>query len=79
MAPVSIGFLVVSAVLARIGTELGDTQDITWVVSGFSIASALGFTIAGRLGDIFGRRYVIVAGQAITVIAVVSVSSTTPL
>ena len=35
---------------------------------GWGAAAAVGFSIAGRLSDIFGRRYVILVGQALTVV-----------
>ena len=73
---ISLGFLVVSAVLVQVGTLLDDTTHTTWVVAGFSIASASGFTVAGRLSDIFGRRYVILTGQLLSIVGVVSVKRT---
>ena len=45
----------------------GDTIDF-WIPSGWGAAAAVGFSIAGRLSDVFGRRYVILVGQALTVV-----------
>jgi MFS family permease len=38
------------------------------IPSGWGAAAAVGFSIAGRLSDIFGRRYVILFGQSLTII-----------
>ena len=38
------------------------------IPSGWGAAAAVGFSIAGRLSDIFGRQYVILVGQAFTVL-----------
>jgi len=62
---------VVSSVLLDVGKALGDTSNIGWIISGWSIASAVGFTIAGRLSDVFGRRYIILVGETISVIGAV--------
>lgn len=62
----------VSGVLVSIGQSLGSTSNIQWVTSAYAVASALSFTIAGSLSDIFGRRYVIITGQAISILGAVS-------
>ena len=67
--------MVVSGVLVSIGQSLGgSTSNIQWVTSAYTIASALSFTIAGSLSDIFGRRYVIIAGEIISILGAVSVT-----
>lgn len=38
------------------------------VACSWGAAAAVGFSIAGRLSDIFGRRYVILVGQTLTII-----------
>ncbi len=72
MGPVSGGFLLPTAILFQIGTELGDTSNIAWIPGGWSIASSVSFSIAGSLSDIFGRRYVTLSGQAFAVVGAVS-------
>ena len=72
MGPVSGGFLLVTAILFQIGTELGDTSSIVWMPGGWSIASSVSFSIAGSLSDIFGRRYVTLCGQLFAVVGAVS-------
>ncbi|KAK5231894.1 hypothetical protein LTR47_007027 [Exophiala xenobiotica] len=64
ICPISCGFALVTGILVRVGTELGDTDNkITWLVGGWSIASSVSFSMAGNLSDVFGRRWTIVCGQ----------------
>lgn len=63
VAPVSIGFLVSSAILYQIGLRLNNTTEILWVVAGWSIASSVSFSLAGSLSDIFGRRNIMLAAN----------------
>lgn len=72
IAPISTGFLIATSILVQMGTDLGDTTDIGWIVSGWSIASSVAFGLAGRLSDIFGRRYVIVSGNLVALVGSVS-------
>jgi len=69
--PVGIGFSLVTAIIVQIGLQLGDVTTITWLVGAWSIASSVSFAIAGSLSDIFGRRYLIIAGNGVTVIGAV--------
>lgn len=75
VAPISSGFLIATSILVQMGTDLGNTTNIGWIVSGWSIASSVSFGLAGRLSDIFGRRYVIILGNLLAVIGAVSKSS----
>jgi hypothetical protein len=52
-----------SSVVSQIANELGDPKDLSWPISGFSVAGAVSFSIAGSLSDIFGRRVVILSGN----------------
>ena len=61
--PIIFGFILVTPILVK----LSQTIDF-WIPSGWGAAAAVGFSIAGRLSDIFGRRYVILVGQLLTVI-----------
>ena len=69
----------VAPVITRIGTDLGNTSAISWIVSAFGIASAVAFTIAGSLSDIFGRRYIIIFGQMLALVGAVSSYQGVPL
>lgn len=69
---ISAGLLLPSGILQQIGQQLGDTENIIWIPGGWSVASAVAFSIAGGLSDIFGRRWVLIAGQVLTLIGSVS-------
>lgn len=72
VCPISCGFTLVTGILVPVGTDLGDTENISWIVGGWSIASSVSFSIAGSLSDIFGRRYTIVSGEILAIVGSVS-------
>ena len=51
-----------------IGTDLGNTVDTGWVVSGWAMASAVSSCIAGSMSDIFGRRHIILIGNVVCIV-----------
>ncbi|KAK7701080.1 hypothetical protein SLS57_011851 [Botryosphaeria dothidea] len=71
VAPVSCGYVLVNGILNPIGTALGDTENIVWIAGGWSVASAVAFSIAGGWSDIFGRRWVTLSGQIITLVGAI--------
>lgn len=72
VAAISCGLVLVTGILAQIGTALNDMENIVWIPGGWSVASAVSFSIAGGFSDIFGRRYVLITGQIVTLIGCVS-------
>ncbi|KAL2423684.1 Trichothecene efflux pump TRI12 [Exophiala dermatitidis] len=68
VCPISCGFVLVTGILVPIGTDLGDTQNISWIVGGWSIASSVSFSMAGAISDIFGRRWTIVSGEILAIV-----------
>ncbi|TVY82674.1 Trichothecene efflux pump TRI12, partial [Lachnellula suecica] len=66
--PIIFGFILVTPILVQLSGKLGGETISFWVPSGWAAAAAVGFSIAGRISDIFGRRYVILVGQALSVI-----------
>lgn len=71
MCPVSAGFTLITAILVQVGTDLGDTTNIAWIVGGWSVASSVSFSIAGSLSDIFGRRHTIIVGEVLAIVGAV--------
>lgn len=71
---ISAGLLLPVGILQQIGQQLGDTDNIIWIPGGWSVASAVAFAIAGALSDIFGRRWVLMSGQVLTLVGGVCVS-----
>jgi EmrB/QacA subfamily drug resistance transporter len=47
---------IVSTALPTIGTELGDAQMLTWVVTAYLLASTVVTPLYGKLSDLYGRR-----------------------
>ncbi|KUJ12948.1 putative efflux pump antibiotic resistance protein [Mollisia scopiformis] len=68
---ISMVLVLPAGILEQIGQSLGDTENIVWIPGGWSVASAVSFAIAGGFSDIFGRRYVLIAGQVITLIGAI--------
>lgn len=70
--PIIFGFILATPILVQLSQKLGgDTIDF-WIPSGWGAAAAVGFSIAGRLSDVFGRRYVILVGQLLTVVCLLT-------
>ncbi|KIW86462.1 hypothetical protein Z517_01860 [Fonsecaea pedrosoi CBS 271.37] len=65
---ISTAFLLASSILVPIGTALGDLEPISWIASSWATTSAVSMSLGGGLSDIFGRRYVIMAGQGLNIV-----------
>lgn len=70
---IATGFVMPSQVIAQIGMSLDGLEDIAWIPGGWAIGSAVSFAVAGALSDIFGRRWVVMFGQALVLIGAVSI------
>ena len=56
-------------ILVPIAIELqGNTHNVNWMASGWSLAGSIAFAIAGQTSDYFGRRYILLFGQALLVL-----------
>lgn len=66
--PIIFGFILVTPILVQLSEKIGGSTIDFWIPSGWGAAAAVGFSVAGRLSDIFGRRYLILAGQFLTII-----------
>lgn len=42
----------------------GSLDNLNWITGGFSLAGSVSFAIAGQLSDYFGRKDIVLAGQA---------------
>jgi len=68
-AAIGFSFSGVVAILVPIALDLeGNTLNISWIPSGWAVASSVSFAIAGQFSDIFGRRYVMLFGQLLVVL-----------
>ena len=66
--PIIFGFILATPILVQLSEKLGGSTIDFWIPSGWGAAAAVGFSLAGRLSDIFGRRYVILVGQLLSII-----------
>ncbi|KAF7560952.1 hypothetical protein G7046_g3200 [Stylonectria norvegica] len=71
VGPITCGQLLIGSILTPVAADLGNDGDINWVISGWGMASSISFAIAGKLSDIFGRRYVILTGQALSIVGAI--------
>lgn len=58
-------FVLPAAILLTINNDIGPSAQITWIATGWTLASAVLQTIAGRCSDIFGRRNFFIAGNIV--------------
>ncbi|GAB7344324.1 hypothetical protein MBLNU457_2189t1 [Dothideomycetes sp. NU457] len=72
---IATGFVMPSQVIAQIGMSLDGLEDIAWIPGGWAIGSAVSFAVAGALSDIFGRRWVVMFGQALVLIGAIVAST----
>lgn len=66
--PVALSFVSVAAVVVQITQDLGNDAPFAWVVGAWSLATACSFSLGGPLSDIFGRRNLILGGQAVVLV-----------
>ena len=64
--------VLVPGILFEIGAALGDVGSSLWLLNAWAVPSGLTAVLAGHLSDIFGRRYVILIGEALSIIGSVS-------
>lgn len=61
MLMASLGQTVLSTALPTIVGELGGVDQMTWVITGYILATTIVMPIVGSISDLFGRKPVIVA------------------
>ncbi|OLN97742.1 Vacuolar basic amino acid transporter 5 [Colletotrichum chlorophyti] len=73
--PVGLAFLAVASVVVPVTDELGGGESLAWVVGSWSLSTACSFSLAGPLSDVFGRRILVLAGQATVVIGCIAATT----
>jgi MFS family permease len=66
----SLSFTILCAfpILGPIALELqGNTTNVNWMASGFTLTGSVSFAIAGQLSDYFGRRWLLLFAQALLI------------
>lgn len=61
---VALSFTCVASIVVPISRDLGQDVDFAWIVGAWSLATACSFSIAGPLSDVFGRKILVIGGQA---------------
>lgn len=63
----------VGAVLNGIATDLNmNPALVNWVLAGWALAATVPVIIVGKISDLFGRRWIMIAGNAICLLGCVS-------
>ncbi|KAM0331285.1 hypothetical protein ACHAQA_002955 [Verticillium albo-atrum] len=68
---VALSFTGIASIVVQISRDLGDDADFAWVVGAWSLATACSFSLAGPLSDVFGRRNLILGGQAVVLVGAI--------
>src|SRR5690606_22433000 len=59
---------IIATALPTIGRELGNVEDLPWVVTSYLVAATVAAPLHGKLSDIHGRRIVLLVGVTIFVL-----------
>ena len=54
-----MGWVLPANTLALINADLGNSPNINWVATVWTLGSCIGFLLVGRLSDIFGRKWMV--------------------
>ncbi|HEX5900974.1 MAG TPA: MFS transporter [Solirubrobacteraceae bacterium] len=64
--PAALDATIVATALPTITEELGGLDQLSWVVTGYLLASTISTPLYGRLGDLYGRKRVFQASIVIS-------------
>ncbi|KAI0154272.1 trichothecene efflux pump [Xylariaceae sp. FL1272] len=62
------GWVMPANTLTLINADLGNSPDINWVATAWTLGSSIGFLLFGRLSDIFGRKALVVGSSVLGLI-----------
>lgn len=66
---IGLGYSCLTAIGFVVAPELGaDTELTAWTLGAWNVAASISFVICGHISDVFGRRQIILTGQALTII-----------
>jgi len=63
-----LGWVLPANTLALINADLGNSKDINWVATVWTLGSCIGFLIVGRLSDIFGRKWMVQSSMVLSLV-----------
>lgn len=61
----ALGQLIVAPALPTINAELGDVENLPWIITAYLVAAAVATPILGKLSDIYSRRRMLLASLAL--------------
>ncbi|KAL2851411.1 fungal trichothecene efflux pump [Aspergillus pseudodeflectus] len=63
-----MGWVLPANTLTLINAELGNSPNINWVATVWTLSSCVGFLLIGRLSDIFGRKWIVQGSMVLSII-----------
>lgn len=66
-----LGWVLPSNTLTLINAELGNSPNINWVATVWTLSSCVGFLLIGRLSDIFGRKWIVQGSMILSIVGCV--------
>lgn len=60
-----LGWVLPANTLTLINEDLGNSSDINWVATVWTLGSCIGYLLIGRLSDIFGRKWMVMGTTAL--------------
>ncbi|KAF2096933.1 MFS general substrate transporter [Rhizodiscina lignyota] len=64
-------FAIIAPLLNTINNELGPDANVVWIGYTYTLCSACAYVLIGRLGDLFGRRYLFIGGNFLSMIGAI--------
>lgn len=63
-----LGWVLPANTLALINEDIGPSSNLNWVATTWTLGSAIGFLLVGRLSDIFGRKWMVIGCQIMSIV-----------
>ncbi|CAO2654543.1 Nn.00g112760.m01.CDS01 [Neocucurbitaria sp. VM-36] len=63
-----LGWVLPANTLLLINADIGPSTDLNWVATIWTIGSAIGFLLVGRLSDIFGRKWMVMGCNVLSML-----------
>ena len=72
-----LGWVLPANTLLLINADIGPSANISWVATAWTLGSGIGFLLVGRLSDIFGRKWMVVGTNVLSLIGCI-IGATAP-
>jgi MFS family permease len=63
-----MGWVLPTNTLTLINAELGNSPNINWVATVWTLSSCVGFLLIGHFSDIFGRKWIVQGSMLLSII-----------